>query len=157
MQAAQQGYRHQGTAQGAARQQQPHHLLRQQQPHGEQHSNGTQQARPQPNLQSLLSIQAGYSAPAPDSRKRKAEDDHSALFSLLPAAQPSAPGSSASIIPQQVRPTHILAAPMLIFPEEGLKLQHSLFSQADIDHGALFSLLRISGPTALPSAAAVDT
>ena len=104
VQAAQQGYQQQGTAQGAAQQQQQqHHLQRQQQPHSQQHLNGAQQGRQQPNLQTLLSIQGGYSTAAPESRKRKAEDDYSALFSLLPDSKPSASGSAAPSIPQQVR------------------------------------------------------
>ena len=100
VQAVQQGYKQQGTAQP---QLQHHHLQGQQQLHSQQHLNGAQQGRQQPNLQSLLSIQGGYSAAAPESRKRKAEDDHSALFSLLPDSKPSAPGSAAPTIPQQVR------------------------------------------------------
>jgi len=87
-----------GSAQGPAQQQQ--HIpqqQQQQQQHPQQYSNGTQ-----PNLSSLLSIHIPSSTAAPETRKRKADDDLSGLFSLLPDSGASAPASAAPIIPQQV-------------------------------------------------------
>ena len=88
-----------GSAQGPAQQQQhiPQQQHQQQQQHRQQYSNGTV-----PNLPSLLSIHIPSSTAAPETRKRKADDDLSGLFSLLPDSGPSAPASAAPIIPQQV-------------------------------------------------------
>ena len=166
VQAAQQRYQQQGTAQGTAqlqqqhlpRQQQPNlQSHSQQQPHSQQHLNGAQQPRQQPNLQSLLSIQGGYSAPAPDSRKRKAEDEHSALFSLLPDSTPSVPGSSAPSIPQQVRLTCLLIQTLMLMNVQLSSVAPLLpFYHTVTNDTALLSLLRMSGPIAPASTARAE-
>ena len=65
----------------------------QQQQQGMQQQNGSQQGQAFPSMQGLAGPRG------PETRKRKAEDDDSDLFSLLPSHAPAPTG-----IPQQASP-----------------------------------------------------